>query len=269
MALYMFEATPNSGAFSVDPPTYNLEYKAAGEANGHLVWAYAVGATPAYVLTTGGLVYRQDIQVDPDGHKQFIVRVPYGQRKKETGSYSVRFDTSGATAKIKVAREHIDDFPASGETATDHKGTIGVKDGEAEGADIVIPALKLDISFKHPQGVITIPQIKALSRATGTVNSVAFLDSEFAAGELLFLGVSGVEGTDVETELNYSFAASENVTDLTMGEIASIVKKGHHYAWVEFKKEADSGKPAVRPRCVYVERVYNELPWPSIFGWGG
>lgn len=267
---FFFEPTGQSGGFTTDPPSQTLEYRATGTTDQNYVWAYALGGTPGYISTPGGILTRQDIQVEPDGWQRYLVRVPYGQRKSEVGGYTVNFNTSGATVKIKAAREHIGSFPAAGETATDFGGAIGVKRGsewEVEGCDIVVPALKLDVSFKHPQGIITIAQIKNLARATGTTNSVPFLT--FAAGELLFLGCSGTEGTNVETEISYQFAASENTTDLTMGDIASIVKEGHHYAWCEFKDAVDSGRPTVKPRCVYVERVYNSLPWPLIFGWGG
>ena len=42
-------------------------------------------------------------------------------------------------------------------------------------------------------------------------------------------------------------AYSENVTGLSIGDIANIVKKGHQYAWIAYKDAEDSGKPSVQP----------------------
>ena len=69
----------------------------------------------------------------------------------------------------------------------------------------------------------------------------------------------GSEGTDTEAEVMCSVAASANVTGLTIGDIGSIAKNGHQVLWIAYKDADDSGKPAVQPQSVYVERVYDEI----------
>jgi hypothetical protein len=79
----------------------------------------------------------------------------------------------------------------TGAATTDHMQSIGVTgpDKDPEGADVVIPVLKLTATFKHPQGIITLPQIKNLARWTGKVNSDTFLDVR--AGRRSFSGLHG------------------------------------------------------------------------------
>jgi len=76
----------------------------------------------------------------------------------------------------------------------------------------------------------------------------------------------GSEGTDTEAEVIHSVAASANVTGLTIGDIGSIAKNGHQVLWIAYKDADDSGKPAVQPQSVYVERVYDEIDFLAALG---
>jgi hypothetical protein len=240
-------------------------FKASGEHDDGIVRAYALTGTPLVVYSDVGTLFRGNIQIEPDGHKQYVVSVPYGSRKRETGSSTFRFDTTGATINIKAAKEHIGSYPASG-SANPHKGSIGVtKDGKVEGADIVIPALKLIYTFKHPAGVINENHARALAGVTGMTNALPFRG--FAAGELLYLGSTGEDGTETEASVDYVLVASKNVSDLQVGDIMGIFKGGHHVLWIEFKNEVDGGKPAVQPERVHIERVYDPVDFAAAFGW--
>jgi len=129
----------------------------------------------------------------------------------------------------------------------------------------VVPALKLTYSFKHSAGVINEDHARALAGVTGMTNSAEFRG--FQAGELLYIGSTGEDGTETEASVEYIFVASQNVTDLTIGDIASIAKEGHHYLWIEFKNEVEDGQPAVQPERVHIERVYDSFDFASVFGW--
>lgn len=285
---FTLEETPDSGESTTSPPTVTYKYVAEGETDQNIVWSYALGATPFFVLGPPGILYRQDIKVKPVGHALYEVTVPYAPNKREVGSYHFSFDTTGATVKVKVAREHIHSYPDT-EASLDqdgnpnldddgnpiintlptnpHKGAIGIKqDGDVDGADLVTPALKLTVTFKHPQGQITIAQAKNLAGATGKTNVNQFLG--FAAGELLYLGSTGSEGTECETEVAYQFAASSNESGLTFGGITGIVKAGWAFAWVEFKEVVDDkGGAATVAKRVHIERVYNSCDYAGVFGW--
>lgn len=262
-AIFSFEEMPDSRSFQAEPASYTLKYKADGEHDDAIVQAYALAATAVAAFTPAGTLYRQNVQVEPDGWGQYIVTVPYASRKKTTGDYTWSFDTSGATVKIKAAKEHIASYPDDGDW---HKGAIGVKaDGEVEGVDIVIPALALTVTFNHPSGIVTLDYAKSLAQATGTTNSSTFLG--FAAGELLFLGASGSDGSEAPASVSFKLAASQNVTDLSFGDITSIVKQGHHVAWVEFEDDIDTGEAVRPPKRVHIDRVYNSTDFASVFGW--
>jgi hypothetical protein len=262
MALDIQE-TPESRQFTANPASYRYDFLITGEHSDAIVQAYAIAATPVFVSTAMGTLYRQDLQLKPRGWKQWHVTVPYGPMERETGSYTFSFDTTGGTVKIKAAKEHIASYPTDGDP---HAGSIGVNtDGTVEGVDVIIPALKLSVQFRHPQGQVTIGFVKSLASVTGTVNSGSFLG--FAAGELLFLGASGSDGSNSEAEITYQFAASQNATGLSFGDIASVAKKGHEYAWIEFEDDESSGEAVVVPKSVHVERVYEEVDFAAIFGW--
>lgn len=262
-AIFSFEEMPESRSFAAEPASYTTKWKADGEHDDATVQAYAIAATPTSVFTPVGQLFRQNVQVEPDGWGQYIVTVPYGPRKRNTGDYTWSFDTGGATVKIKAAKEHIASYPDDGDW---HKGAIGVKgDGEVEGVDIVIPALALTVTFNHPSGIVTLDYAKQLAAATGTTNSASFLG--FDAGELLFLGASGSDGSEAAASVAFKLAASQNVTDLSFGDITSIVKQGHHVAWVEFEDGVDTGEAVRPPKRVHIERVYGESNFASVFGW--
>lgn len=263
---FHFRERPKSRSGTANPPTENYVYVAYGTTDSQFVHAYALGATPAFVSTIYGTLYRQDIKVDAEASDHWQVTVPYAQNKQETGQYRLSFDTTGGTVNIKASLATIERFPRAGDTAIDYKGLIGVHGEDVDGADIVIPALKLTVNYKHPFGVITLPQIKNLARLTGKTNSGPFLT--FDAREILFLGATGSEGTDTETEVTYQFACSENATGITIGEIMDIAKAGHDVAWVEWEPYPDGGKAARRPKCVHVERVYQEVDLASVLGFG-
>ncbi len=260
--VFSFEETPDSRISTVNPPTVTLRYKAVGEPNDATVVAFAIAGTPTSVFTPVGQLWRQDVKVDPDGYAQYKVTVTYGLRNRETNSFTFNFDTTGATTKVKIAREHLGTYyspsqPHSSDT-NPHHGSIGVKqDQDVEGCEIIIPNLKIGVIFRFPQSSITIAKVKQFASVTGMTNSDEFLG--FDPGELLFLGATGSDGSNAELEVNFQFAASQNASSLTFGDIVGIVKTGHAYAWVEFvtDKTSDSKAATVPPLAVHVERVYD------------
>lgn len=267
---FQFEETPDSRQETAEPPTYTLVYKAVGETDDTIVQSYAYNATPIAVYRPSGVLYRKDIRREPDGWGQYLVTVPYGKLDKKstpTGSASFSFSTRGATINIKAAKAHVASYPGG---SASHKGAIGVKrsgDGsyDVEGADIIIPALRLTYSFKHPMGVVTENFARTLASVTGRTNSATFRG--FAAGELLYAGCDGSDGTDAEATIDYELIASGNEASLTIGEITGIVKEGHHIAWIEFEDDVDSGSPIHAPKVVHVERVYDSFDFATVFGW--
>lgn len=246
----------------------------ADEADAQLV--FDVKKAPADTMADVRAAIITDTPTTFDG----LERTKFSWREEEenlrlqvTVSYSARlpestlrrgFDATGGTVRIfhsyNTAR-----FNKTGRTAPDFKGLIGVRDGDPEGVDVTVPALKLNYSYKWPQNVINNAYVKAAAALVGSTNTASF--DTYAAGELLFLGCSGEIIPNVPTEISYQFAASADVTGLTLGDIASITKGGHDYLWVAYEESTDATakKKTKFALGAYVERVYRRVDF-SGFG---
>jgi hypothetical protein len=266
--VFQFRERRTSREATTVPPGIVLRYVASGENDEATVHSYALAATAALFSGPQGLLYRQDVRIEPVGFQLFNVEVPYADKKHDTGSFQLTFDTTGGTVHITASKETIAAY-GTGAATTDWKQAIGVTgpDKEPQGADVVIPVCKLTATYRHPQGVITLPQIKNLARWTGKVNSDTFLT--FAAGEVLFLGCTGQEGTDAPTEVQYHFACSENLTGLSIGGITVANKLGHHLYWIQYKPATANNGGGQVPKAVYVERIYDTIPLATSLGFGG
>jgi len=143
-----------------------------------------------------------------------------------------------------------------GKTAPDCKGAIGVTADSVEGVDITVPVYQFSETHYLADTLVT-PAYKAtLFALTGKVNNAAF--KGFAAGEVLFLGASGSRRGYGDWEITFRFAASPNVTNLTIGDITGINKKGWEYLWVRYSDSEDAVAKALvkKPVAVYIEQVY-------------
>lgn len=181
----------------------------------------------------------------------------FKQREPEPGEFTISIDTSGGTVMQTYAYGESR-YAAGGATAPPMNGAIDVQDGKPQGVQRVIPALKLTVKAKIKTAYVSSPiaYSRTIASLTGTVNNSTMFGS-FAAGELLFLGASG----DVVAEnpsLQFTFAASQNASGLTIGNISGISKLGHDYIWFSFKTDKDTttGLPVSAPRAAYVNRIY-------------
>lgn len=269
---FQFDERPGSGRITSNPPTKTLEYVSEGLTSEDDVHSYALAFTPAMVSTAMGILYRQDVQLEPQGHDIYYVTVPYAQRKRVVGSYRFSFSTLGGTTHIENSGPFggtIDFFKADPADADpDFQNVIGfVQDDRVDGVDKVTPVFRFTIHFRHPMGIITLAQMKRIAQITGTVNDRTFLG--FAAGEILFLGADGEEGTDTETEIAYHFEASQNANNIDIGNITVEAKEGHDYAWIKYEDEADAGVGVRTPRYVILERIYTRANLAAVLGFGG
>lgn len=202
---------------------------------------------------------------DPEnGHSEF--EITYGSDEPAESILRFSFDTTGGTVRARTSRD-TDSYPIASRTAPDYKHAVEVSGGTPQGVDIVIPALKIVGTYKWPKGVVTIADAKALAGQTGTTNDAPWYG--FEAGELLFLGATGVIDLAVANEVQYQFAASANA-DVSIGTwIQNITKKGHQHLWVAFEDQEDTAAKKVvqRPLAAYVETMYLESDFEK-FGIG-
>ncbi len=219
--------------------------------------ALLAGSPATYDPWGSGLIFlpRDTVTVQPVGDLLWEGIVRYGQ-VPQTDAAVFSFDTGGGTQHITHSRATIARYAPYGQVAPDCKGAIGVTPDSVEGVDITVPVYQFAETHYLADAVVT-PAYKAtLFALTGAVNSQPF--KGLAAGECLFLGAAGTQRGQGDWELAYRFAASPNVTNLTIGDITGISKKGWEYLWVRYADTEDTTAKVLvkRPAAVYVEQVY-------------
>jgi hypothetical protein len=191
------------------------------------------------------------------------------RQPKAVGEVSFSFDGTGGTYTLTEAFSQ----QRYGVNAPDHGKSINVSEGSVEGVEIVIPQLSFTLSQRFDGATITLPWLRSVIFATGTVNADEFLG--FAPGEVLFLGPSGQQpikfmdnGTVAagERDVEFRFAVSPNLRDLNIGGIEVTQKAGHDYLWIQYEETEDSeGKALTRkPIGVYVAQVYRRTPFAAL-----
>jgi hypothetical protein len=245
-------------------PALTLRFLATGTMEDEFVKAYAMTATPLVYGSVWGNLFRSDITVAPDGFNRWLVTVPYGQNVAPTASWSWSYDSTGGSFHIKASKATVAKYPAG---APDFKQLIGVHGDDVDGADIVIPSMKITVNYKHPLGFLTLDYAYTIGSLTGYVNSATMLRRP--AGEVLFLGGTGSDGTTAEVEATYQFAVSKNLQNAVVGAITGIQKDGWDVAWIKWKDASDGGKPVKQPESIYVERVYDRINLAAALGFGG
>jgi hypothetical protein len=215
-----------SATESPDSPTTDLLYVVQGTDDDIDVRTSVEATAPSFYL---GLII-QDYHIEPVGAGIWNISVRYGKaQRKETGSSSFSFDTGGGTQHITQSRETVGAYAASG-TPPNFKGGIGVTTDAVEGTDVTVPIYSFSETHYIPVASVTNAYKAVLFALTGRTNGGSFRG--FAAGEVLFLGASGSQRGEDDWEITFRFAASPNVTGLSVGDITGIAKGGWHYLWV-------------------------------------
>lgn len=248
-------------------PSVELRYVIRGTNSDVEARTALLAASPAtYDPWGGGLLFlpRDTVTVQPIGDLLWEGIVRYGL-VPQTAESVFTFDTGGGTQHVTHSLATVSRYAPPGKTAPDFKGAIGVTADSVEGVDIAVPVYHFSETHYLADTTVT-PEYKAtLFSLTGNVNNAAF--KGFAAGEVLFLGAAGSKRGSGDWEITYRFAASPNVTNLTIGDITGINKKGWEYLWVRYSDSEDAVAKALvkRPVAVYIEQVY---PYGDLNGLG-
>ncbi len=208
----------------------------------------------------------EPIRVDDDNPEKgvWLGVAPYTPASRvtpdppEVGESSYSFDTGGGTQHVTQSIQTVNKYAPPGKAAPDFKGAIGVTHDSVEGVDITVPVYNFSETHILADTAVTETYKGTLFSLTGKVNSDTFRG--LAAGQCLFLGASGSKRGDGNWEVTFSFAASPNKTDLTVGEITGIDKKGWEYMWVRYADAEDTTAKTLvkKPAAVYIEKVYED-----------
>ncbi len=251
---------------SGDPPMRTYHFGASECVTESEARLLAAATADPVIVTPSGTLFRGDMRISQTAFDQWDVDVEYQPRPYQTGDWTFDWDTTGGTVRRQFSLETIAKYPTA--TAPSYDQAIDVQGDEIKGADIVTPQMRFSLSIRHPLGVLSPSYARLMQSITGCVNSTPFL--LWAAGEVLFLGASGSDGRQTEASCRYSFAVSPNATNLTIGSVTGVAKKGWELAWVKFKDETKtvSGTTYIVkvPQFVYVERVYATADLAGIIG---
>jgi len=195
--------------------------------------------------------------VEPIAGELWLGFTRYGRQNiQPTGESVYQFDTGGGSQHITQSLATVRRYSRPGHVAANFMGAVGVTKDSVEGVDITVPVYNFsEVHYKN-RGFVDDSYKAALFALTGSVNNKKF--RSFAAGEVLFLGASGTKRGSDDWELMFRFAASPNMTDIIIGNIGGIVKKGWEYLWVQYVDEEDTDAHSLikRPLSVHIEQVY-------------
>ena len=220
--------------------------------------AALMGVLSATAPATYGGLDRQSLNLSQVGPHLWEGQAQYGVTESaQTGESSFSFEIGGGTQHVTQSK-HTTPFAPEGESAGDLDGAIGFDGQKVQGVDLVVPVYQFAETHYLHNDLVTNTYKGLLFRLAGKTNSAAFKGC--AAGECLFLGASGSKRGRGDWEITFKFAASPNVTGLTLGSITGIAKKGWEYLWVRYADAKDDEANTIlkRPAAVYVEKVYDE-----------
>lgn len=262
-----FESRRSTKANQASQSSAELGYIVRGTADDLVARNAAQTGSPA---TYDGLA-RQNVQIEPLGPQLWDVTVRYGSSDSggnpTPSEASFNFETGGGTQHITQSKDTVQARAASGSTAPDFGGAIGVTADGVEGVDITVPVYQFSETHYFSDAQVTGAYKGAIFSCTGKTNAGGF--KGFAPGEVLFLGATGSkrgDGPDDDWEITFRFAASPNETGLSVGSITGISKKGWEYLWVRYADAEDTGSGAIikKPIAAYVERVYDDANFGAL-----
>lgn len=228
---------------------WELQYDLYGDEDEGNVVALLQATAPA--IFQG--VFRDSINADPLGGG---VWKGYARYTTLENNDEYTFDTTGGTIHRTQSLATINSYAASGFVAPDYEGAINVTDDAIEGVDLPGRSFAFTETHQFTDVQMSDAYRLILFALTGTVNNGAF--RIFAAGECLFLGVTGSKRGDELWSLTFHFLGEPNVTGLTVGGITGIDKLGHDYLWTRYMTFVDTSSFMLAPRPVVakVERVF-------------
>jgi len=253
MAVTVHEKWESRETTEGESPSIDLVYIVRGTDDD--LTAKAALASAAPVLYDG--LVRQSLHIERTAEEVWEGSVRYGMKEPpETGDSTYQFDTGGGTQHITQSLETVGKYAPPGKVPPEFKGAIGVTHDNVEGVDITVPVYNFSETHYVATALVTDAYKATLFFLTGKVNGAAFRG--FAAGEVLFLGASGSKRGEDDWEITFRFAASPNVTDLAVGDMVGIDKKGWEYLWVRYADDEDAAAKVLvkKPIAAYVERVY-------------
>jgi len=236
-----------------DQSSIELRYVVGGTDDDAIVAAETLSASP----TTYSGLPRESLTFSRIGELEWEATVRYATRQPSEEEASFTFETGGGSAHITQSLATTGVYSAPGVGVPNFQGAIGVTKDSVDGVDIIVPVYKWTETFSFAPAFVTGAYKAAVFFLTGRTNGAPFRG--FLADEVLFEGARGSKRGTGNWEITFSFAASPNVTGITVGSITGIAKKGWEYLWVRYADYEDTSAQLLvkRPVAVMIEQVYS------------
>lgn len=193
-----------------------------------------------------------DYGVDPIGPSFWIGQGSYEQKRPDDNP-SFSFELGGGTAKILVSKEVIASYGTSPPTCD---GSIGATADGVEGCEIFVPSYSWSEIWRfNPADADATYRNKVKALLAAPVNNATFRG--YPAGEVLFMGATGSQTGQNETEVTFKFSQSPNVTSLTVGGLTGIAKKGWEFLDQRFTEAVVNNILVKTLQFIYIHRVYD------------
>lgn len=163
--------------------------------------------------------------------------------KPAEGESQFSFDIGLEPAKVQLAIGGIVSFAGSGEPAWAPQIINDQGEGDG-GVDIFEPTYNESETHWVSTASLTPAYRTTVLGIVGRVNNATF--KGFAAGEVLFLGVSGGRRGSADSELTYSWVCRPNQSGLSFGSVSGVDKGGWNYLWPRYQEVKGANAPSVK-----------------------
>lgn len=230
----------------------------AGPVYGGLVFDQGRVSRAGVALWRGSITYVTPARKPPKERENPEAKEEYGNGGSSLYSFEITGGTQHITQSLETVGSYHRDDVSEGYFTPTFGGAIGVNGDSIDGTDIVIPQFSFSEEHNFVLSLITKEYKKNLARLVGKVNNATWRG--FEAGEVLFMGASGSLRSQEAFSISFKFMASENATELTVGEITGIAKKGWEYLWVRYEERKDEAAHTLvkSPANVFIEKVYRD-----------
>lgn len=260
MAITLSEGVRSRRSIDSLFPEVRFEYIATGTADDQELLTYLRANIPGDYegLFLRSVSYEPEVVDEDSATGLWYVEAIYARPElvgiDTTTESTEEFDTTGVQEKIFQPIERVGSYTPSGAEAELADVGIGFDGKKVNGVDIIVPVYKFSLSYPFANSSITSGYKGLLYAVTGKVNDAAF--KGFAAGEVLFLGVQGQRRGNGVWVLRFDFAASPNLTNLSIGDITVPAKKGWEYLWVMYEDAEAADMMIQIPKAVFVDKLY-------------
>lgn len=251
--------------------THERRYRISGASDSAIAMTALISAASGPVTVDGFELAYIEYDLDPLGanlwegvaswsHKAAQRQETQAERLLEVDDSEFSFDFSGQSTHITEAISQT----AYGTGAPDVGNSINVTQDGPQGVDIQIPRGIYTETKVFANNTVTQAWVATRAKMVGKVNNASF--KGYNAGELLLTQFSGRKRGNSDWTITFSWAISENDSNLTVAGIPSISKNGWQYLWVMYEDAEDATAKRLKPVAVgvYVADVYKTADFSTL-----